>query len=58
MTTKKPPKPIEGTHDKCLSITIRNGNTLICWKSPGHEKSADPTRREHYDPDADETWAG
>jgi len=49
-------KPKPGIHAKCLATETRNGHTLICWKSPGHDKSTDPQHREHYDPSAEERW--
>lgn len=43
--------------DKCLAIKILdNGQTLVCWKSPEHNGSAIETRRQHYDPSAEEYW--
>lgn len=45
-----------GIHRKCLATTTRDGQTLVCWKSPEHVKSEDPAWREHYDPSADERW--
>ncbi len=45
-----------GIHGKCLATTSSDGRTLICWKSPDHDKSTDPKRREHYDPSAEERW--
>ena len=49
------PRPT-GTHSKCLATTSSDSRTLICWKSPDHDKSTDPKRREHYDPSAEERW--
>jgi hypothetical protein len=46
----------KGTHDKCLAVTVRGGRTLVCWRSPGHDKSSDPQRRLYYDPSTEETW--
>jgi hypothetical protein len=49
-------KSQSGTHAKCLTTTTRDGQTLVCWKSPEHADSKDPDRREHYDPSADRRW--
>jgi hypothetical protein len=43
--------------DKCLAVAIKDGRTLVCWKSPGHVESKHSDRREHYDPSAEERWA-
>lgn len=43
--------------DKCLTVKIDDqGRTLVCWRSPEHNGSAIPERRQHYDPSAEEFW--
>lgn len=42
--------------EKCLAVAIRDGRTLLCWKSPNHVDSTYESRREHYDPSADMRW--
>lgn len=53
MTARKP-KP--NIHAKCCAVSIKDGQTLVCWKSPEHVKSSDPARREHYDPSTEQRW--
>lgn len=46
-----------GIHAKCGAIgTTPAGHLLVCAKSPEHVRSNDPTRREHYDPSAEQRW--
>lgn len=50
-------KKIESVHARCLRVKIKDdGRTLVCGKSKGHDKQADPARREHYDPGSEERW--
>ncbi len=48
--------PVKGIHSRCGAVWNRDGYALVCGKSPEHVRSADPTRRAHYDPSADERW--
>ncbi|MFF7198278.1 hypothetical protein ACFZAM_31785 [Streptomyces sp. NPDC008079] len=45
-------------HAKCLAVSQKNGRTLVCGKSKGHDAPdvADEKRREHFDPEFDERW--
>lgn len=43
-------------HRRCLAWREVDGRTDICRKSEGHTGSADPQRREHFDPSTGQRW--
>jgi hypothetical protein len=43
-------------HAQCLALRERQAGYDICRKSKGHTASADPQRREHYDPSSEQRW--
>lgn len=42
--------------DKCLTVKMDKGRTLMCWRSPEHVSASDPEKRRHYDPGANTYW--
>jgi hypothetical protein len=48
---------VTAARDLCLATRTEDGQTLICWKSPGHITSRSAENREHYDPSADVRWS-